>query len=1258
MSSDIALGSIVTVPQGRGVVRFVGPTSFQAVGTWYGIELDEPNGKNDGSVQGVQYFPCRPGHGVFVRLALIKGIHGTEMRNAPGSSSTARATTGAPRPGHQRTSSTSGTLRVGSARSTQQNTPSLSGSSTRSSSPAKPTSQTSSSALGRSTSVRPPPPPSPVKRASLSGLQVPPTPAAQPRKSLVFRQVSNSSNLGEPVPPTPSQGRGIVSPTAAPTSKRPSSPLAQPPETSSISAQISVLLNNEEIASPPPSHREADLQELQELRAKIRVLEARRADDARHVRELETRLTDAESFVALRPKLQAKLNSQQTELISARRELADAKQIAELAENRIADAHEQLEMSMLDKEVAEEKAELIEAELEDLKEKVAVLEIENSALKGEGEGGADAPARDSMAYMQLEKQNERLKEALIRLRDVSQETEQEQRRRIADMEKDVAALDELQAQYEETLIKLTNSESEIDSLKEQVDDALGAEDLLVQLTERNLELGEKIEEMRITIEDLEALVELNDELEENHMETEKQLHDDIEAKDMQLHESSRKIAALEEACQDYESTISKFRELVLQLQGDLEQLRAQTQSAQSDSATAASQTAAIMSLNLRLQSTASKNQARNVEFEIMSQEAREAREFLGIVQPYLPQMYVETDMDATNCYLFFQRLSCKADLINNIVAQAQNLPDALNGSVTEALVGVCEMRSRISGLSTLCKRFAAVLRRSDVETFLNMGRIYPEIAPLEKRIDMHIELLRRDEFREMECVSDVMKIHAQFEHLADTYLQGFEHDLAERELGYVLALDHDFDMCAASMGLTKTSISDITEDPDSIMDMGGYDVNQALFEPLQKVLNQCRSGKSLSKKLIKRLETLLKDSAAVKVHLLPQMKALTDNVAELVNFGISLAQSVMPHLSDVRAAKSPFQLTTVLGIVKQTAASTVAKEIKPGASVWDAISDYINQLMDEGNKLLPLTLEKENVQKITGTAPWITRVNDIKSALAVNVEAERKAQKAQEEIQSLARDVKTKEQAIQESSVKIEFMERKMEAAKKQADALTDLETELAKIRKNEKAYQDAIDQLQSDLDDSRKENDSLKTQVAGQERQVDGPQTVDHQDPVVVEGNYETSYLLEQLEALRGTIRYLRNENNFLKGQDLLREIELLAPIPDPALRVQTPPLVPSGNSDTEESDLEDPTAPVSLRSLATQTKLLYRDVIRFSSSPKVIDLSELNAKRVEAKTNKVWLPRKKAPAQQLLQRKLEGERLTKRVHGLVERANLLAAI
>lgn len=112
------------------------------------------------------------------------------------------------------------------------------------------------------------------------------------------------------------------------------------------------------------------------------------------------------------------------------------------------------------------------------------------------------------------------------------------------------------AEHESTLIKLQNAEVQIEDLKAQLDDALGAEDLLVQLTERNLMLGEvgylnsvlllmtqsvlsqKIEEMRITIEDLEALKELNDELEENHMETEKAMQEEISMSPFATHSSS------------------------------------------------------------------------------------------------------------------------------------------------------------------------------------------------------------------------------------------------------------------------------------------------------------------------------------------------------------------------------------------------------------------------------------------------------------------------------------------------------------------------------------------------------------------------------------------------------------------------------------------------------------------------------------------------------------------------------------------------
>jgi dynactin 1 len=133
--------------------------------------------------------------------------------------------------------------------------------------------------------------------------------------------------------------------------------------------------------------------------------------------------------------------------------------------------------------------------------------------------------------------------------------------------------------------------------------------------------------------------------------------------------------------------------------------------------------------------------------------------------------------------------------------------------------------------------------------------------------------------------------------------------------------------------------------------------------------------------------------------------------------------------------------------------------------------------------------------------------------------------------------------------------------------------------------------------------------------------------------------------------------ENTYLKGHDLLREIESLPPLSPSIRRTPTPPLVPSGDSDTDDSDSEQPSTPPTLFSLATETKQLYREVMKYSSSPKVVDLSVLNAKRAEAKGGKVWMPRKKYPAQQVLDRKMEGERLSRRVHGLLERASALSA-
>lgn len=56
MLSDLIFGS-----------RYVGPIAEMPIGWWIGVKLDEPLGKNDGSVKGARYFTCDPAYGCFIR---------------------------------------------------------------------------------------------------------------------------------------------------------------------------------------------------------------------------------------------------------------------------------------------------------------------------------------------------------------------------------------------------------------------------------------------------------------------------------------------------------------------------------------------------------------------------------------------------------------------------------------------------------------------------------------------------------------------------------------------------------------------------------------------------------------------------------------------------------------------------------------------------------------------------------------------------------------------------------------------------------------------------------------------------------------------------------------------------------------------------------------------------------------------------------------------------------------------------------------
>jgi dynactin complex subunit len=73
-SQELRVGDRVVVSGTKfGTLKYLGKIHV-AEGTWCGIQLDEPLGKNDGSVSGKRYFTCQQRYGLFSPLARVEKV--------------------------------------------------------------------------------------------------------------------------------------------------------------------------------------------------------------------------------------------------------------------------------------------------------------------------------------------------------------------------------------------------------------------------------------------------------------------------------------------------------------------------------------------------------------------------------------------------------------------------------------------------------------------------------------------------------------------------------------------------------------------------------------------------------------------------------------------------------------------------------------------------------------------------------------------------------------------------------------------------------------------------------------------------------------------------------------------------------------------------------------------------------------------------------------------------------------------------------
>eukprot|EP00064_Thunnus_orientalis_P012391 superscaffoldBa00001894_g12426 len=239
---------------------------------------------------------------------------------------------------------------------------------------------------------------------------------------------SHQGALGAPVVPQPSGSPAAVA-TPGPAAQSKVEPSMSKQEEESLRAQV------------------------KDLEEKLETLKMKRTEDKAKLKELEKHKIQLEQ-----------LQETKGDHNSEAREAQEAK---DRYMEEMSDTADAIEMATLDKEMAEERAESLQVEVDSLKEKVEELSMDLEILRHEiSEKGSDGAA-SSYHVKQLEEQNGRLKEALVRMRDLSASEKQEHVKLQKQMEKKNTELETLRTQKEKLQEEVKQGEATIDELKEQ-----------------------------------------------------------------------------------------------------------------------------------------------------------------------------------------------------------------------------------------------------------------------------------------------------------------------------------------------------------------------------------------------------------------------------------------------------------------------------------------------------------------------------------------------------------------------------------------------------------------------------------------------------------------------------------------------------------------------------------------------------------------------------------------------------------------------
>ncbi|KAJ2014217.1 hypothetical protein H4S03_007020 [Coemansia sp. S3946] len=1317
------LGQAVEVQGGRGIVRFCGPTEF-ATGRWFGVELEGPYGKNDGSVKGKRYFECQPDYGVFVRSSQVKlltssagsdnaasssaadesgagrsraTIHGAEIQTGeqrlrapmtgilpptPGGAEVLKAARRATMlPG--RSTAYGGSPAPASFIAPPAGLSRLSGSLAQRAAP------TSSAIGGGAAALQSARRISDVqnlgpRRATLSGVK---SPAFSAVRSSSRQTVTSESGSGASRPssrehfarlreesPTPSAGPGFHERSETPrtpTKNRPTSrisgnddaepndmlqPVAEELPRTPYRPALSMNESSTFDSTGPAttmSSQTVSMKQFEELRLKYKFLEQKRSEDRQRIQEAERIRSEAEQALRVRDKLAAKVGAQQEEVKTLKQRLREVTAEHEELEAKHAEATECLDMLAVDKEMAEERLDSVMQVSNTLREELDEAKTQLEVYKLEGDHSAllssDPNSASALDYLNLQRQNERIKDALRILRDTTAASEIELNSKIKQLEQEAMVVQELLNGHDDLKEKLLVAETHIEDLKERLDDALGAEEIIETLTVRNLDLNHKVEELQSTVENLEALCEVNNEMEDARADDEKVLRAEIERLTVVIGDRTRRIDKLEEAVADYQFNIGQYRDLVASQQADLQSLRESEHTQASRAASESSKAQEMLSRNLRLESSMTKTKAKAIDLEVRRLDADQAAELLTMYEPFLPDHFFKSESEALRSLLSFKRLAAKSEILCKQLEQDEKA----DTSISDDFVATAEIRSLLTQFAGLSSLFVHFLSSCTDMEFMRLASLLHDTQGAERRLNGLIDILRKEEFRATEALPEIRRLAAQLNGLVDAHIPADARATAAQRLdvkvsrlafGSDIQLSNLFYIEQLLVSGPTTDRGDSESDKASVfLSADRQRIASEVVPSVASVIQNCKASKAVAIKLLRRSKELKGAGMAASSNALEAVGRVEQQWNQLVEYSVRVRTVIQDYFSvsasgDDSEAGQGAALAQISFDRLQQDINNVAQDVF-GANDAMPLGLALNasqQLTKELTAALALISDSDTVSKMeVCEAPWIKRAAQFKASLVQNADVERRTEALNEEIVSLARKLRLRDQAIQEFSVKTEMLEKRTETMRRQGEQVAELQRLLEAAKSKELTYEEAVEGLQGEMDTLEREcrklkqaNEAAKTAaLAGDFSALIGPGGGSAPLPSDLLG------LRSKIGALQESVSYLRKENAHLRAKYMFKEESRLM-----AAHPLTRSLGTAGSSALSEA--------------AREAKTVAREACRLAAMPKLVRLGAGDS----SQPPHAWQPMRSRPQFDLYRQQALAQTLKQRAESVQERLRGLA--